>query len=207
MLDMPMRILREKLPFYHHISCLPENSVAFQVLKTQEEFQLPSLRQEISSFLSKFEVLDVKSFTKDKWKVFVKRSIGEFNRDHILNKLMTYKKLDFISIASEDFKIKDYFFNLNLDESRAMFRARSLTMTSCSTHYPSNPEFVRNMFECTERCGSVDSILHWETSNCYASLKKSGRMNDKELCRFYLDVIQQRMQNIGMNGDLIRPDI
>ena len=133
--------------------------MAFQVLKTQEEFQLPSLRQEISSFFSKFQVLDVKSFTKDKWKVFVKRSIGELNRDHILNKLMTYKKLDFISIASEDFKIKDYFFNLNLDESRAMFRARSLTMTSCSTHYPSNPEFERNMFECKERCGSVDSIL------------------------------------------------
>ena len=59
MLDMPMRILREKLLLYHHISCLPKNTVAHQMMVAQERFCFPSLRNEISGFLSKFGVVDV----------------------------------------------------------------------------------------------------------------------------------------------------
>ena len=34
MLDMPLRVLREKLLLYHHICSLPETSLAFQILET-----------------------------------------------------------------------------------------------------------------------------------------------------------------------------
>ena len=57
-LVFPLRILKEKLILYHHISCLPENSVSNQVLLIQERMSLPSLRDEVCEFLSKHEVID-----------------------------------------------------------------------------------------------------------------------------------------------------
>ena len=91
MLKMPLRILKEKLLLYHHISCLPENSVANQMMTIQETFCFPSLRNEISDFLSQFEVVDVKKYSKSKWKDFVNKSISELNRIQLLDDIKSYK--------------------------------------------------------------------------------------------------------------------
>ena len=148
MLKMPLRILKEKLFLYHHISCLPENSVANQMMTIQETFCFPSLRNEISDFLSQFEVVDVKKYSKSKWKDFVNKSISELNRIQLLDDIKSYKKLDFWELACEEYKIKDYFLHLNLDNARIFFRARAKTVTSCSTHFFSDEANIKSMFEC-----------------------------------------------------------
>ena len=58
-LDMPMRIWKEKLILYHHIACLPETAVAHQMMKVQEDLHFPSLRDDLEGFLAKFEVHNV----------------------------------------------------------------------------------------------------------------------------------------------------
>ena len=63
-LDMPLRILKEKALLYHHIACLPESSVAHQMMKIQESLHFPSLRDDLDRFLCKFEVQDARSFSK-----------------------------------------------------------------------------------------------------------------------------------------------
>merc|ERR1711954_222276 len=164
---------------------------------------LPSLHQEISPFLAKFGIVDVTQYSKETWRRLVKRSINELNRIHILNQLKNYKKVDYFEIASEEFKFKDYFNELNLELARLKFRSRALTMSSCSTHYPNHPEYIKNVFKYHEKgCLELDTILHWETSKCYENLKISGMLsNDEELCQFYKRVIQHRMDSVGIRCD------
>ena len=95
--------------------------------------------------------------------------------------------------------MKDYFHNLNLEFSRIKFRARSLTMTSCSSHYPSDPANIKKLFECDEKCNSIDSLFHWENSDCYMKFKKSDQFSsDLELCEFYKCIINHRLESTGV---------
>ena len=76
---VPLRILKEKLILYHHISCLPANSLSLKILQTQERMNWPSLRDEVKTFLNEFEVIDVNKFTKRGWKSFVSAKILQKN--------------------------------------------------------------------------------------------------------------------------------
>ena len=91
-LVMPMRILKEKLILYHHISCLPANSPALQILSIQERLHLPSLRDEIQSFLRKYEVVDVRQYSKEGWRRFVRSKVILLNREYIIEESKKYKK-------------------------------------------------------------------------------------------------------------------
>ena len=164
-------------------------------LKIHEHFNFPSLRNEISRFLAKFEVVDVKSFTKEKWKQFVNRSILQLNRDQSIEEMKSMKKLDYIELSLEDFKLKDYFSELNLDLSRIKFRSRSLTMTSCATHYPSDDKFIKSMFEYKNSCGNIDGLTHWKYRNCFSHLIPQNLEDDRQLCQFYKNIIQPRTES------------
>ena len=107
MMDMQIRILREKLILYHHISCLPKTAIAHQIMKTQDRLNFPSLRQEILPFLAKFGVSDVTNFSKQKWQCFVKEAALELNRQKLIENFKSYKKLDFLELSVEEFGIKD----------------------------------------------------------------------------------------------------
>ena len=106
MIDIPLLILKEKLLFYHHISSLSESSISRRILEIQEKYNFPSLRQEISVFLNKHDIYDVKQFEKHKWKEFVNRSIKSMNRTFLLERMKNYKKLDEVSLSLEEFEAK-----------------------------------------------------------------------------------------------------
>ena len=189
---MPLRILRQKLSLYHHIKCLPKNSLSGRVLSVQEDFHFPGLYEEIHGFLAQHGVTSVTSFTKHQWKVFVDRKILEMNRSFILEEIKKSKKLDYFSLASEDFGMKPYFLSLNLPDSRMKHRERSKCMTSCRTHFPSDQNNIREMFRCVS-CNEIDGLDHWKTSNCYKNLREGKSLdNDEELCEFYRGVIKLR---------------
>ena len=137
-LVMPLRIMKAKLNLFHHISCLPEQALSHQILLNQQRLKLPGLQCEVESFLNKYEVTNIRSFTKQEWKVFVKDKIISENREYLLKWSEQYKKVDSLSLACEEFEIKPYFFKLNLAQSRLKFRERSKCMKFCRPHYPSD---------------------------------------------------------------------
>merc|ERR1711935_536623 len=100
---MPLLILKEKLLLYHHICSLPVHCTAHQVLLIQERLSFPSLRDEVEEFLRKFEIIDVRKFSKQSWKVFVREKILNMNREYIIDTSKKYKKLDYVSMGCEDF--------------------------------------------------------------------------------------------------------
>ena len=105
-LTIPHRILKEKLILYHHISTLPEQALAHRILDTQERHQLRGLSQEVRPFLSRHQVIDVKSFSKIAWKDFDKHNMSNENRDFLIQWSEKYKKVDSLSLACEDYSSK-----------------------------------------------------------------------------------------------------
>ena len=192
---MPLRILKEKLSLYHHIKTLPQTSISAQVLDVQERLHLPGLHQDVQGFLAQHGVVDVKEFSKQKWKDFTKKKIAEMNRSFILEEIKTSKKLDYFSLASENFELKPYFLSLNLADSRMKHRVRSKCVKTCRTHFPSDQGNISEMFRCYN-CNEIDSLEHWQTSNCYKQLREGTKLDrDEELVEFYRGVMKLRQEN------------
>ena len=104
-LTIPLRILKEKLNLYHHISSLPESAISSQVLEIQWRLQLPGLHNDVENFLIENEICDVKSFSKVEWKSLIRRKINLMNRDRLIEDARKYKKIDYLSMACEDYEM------------------------------------------------------------------------------------------------------
>ena len=111
---MPIRILKTKLLFYHHLVTLPDGSLANKIIEILQHLKLYSLKNEIDPFLTRHGVSEVASFSKVQWKHFVDVRISEENRLTLLEQAKGYKKLDSLSLACEEYKLKDYMINQNL---------------------------------------------------------------------------------------------
>ena len=91
---------------------------------------------------------------KDKWKIFVKNSIWELNRNKLLDSIKSYKKLDYLRLALKKFEMKDYFLKLDLETSRGQIQRPFQTVFTCSTHYSNKYKNIKNMFDCRKGCGT-----------------------------------------------------
>ena len=195
-LSIHLRILKEKLLLYHHITCLPKTALAHQVLLLQEHLQFPSLREEVVHFLNRHEISDMRKFTKIEWKRFVQRTIDLENREFIIKSAENYKKIDYLSMAAEEYRTKDYFYKLDLQKARLKFRVRSNCVSSCKLHYKSDKKNIETMFICPQKqCSYVDSLSHWSQCKSYEHLRDFRDLSDDfQLLSFYQDVINLRIK-------------
>ena len=200
---MPLRLLKEKLMLYFHICSLPASSIAHQVLLQQELLHLPSLRDEVKHFLQRYEVTDVKSFSKAKWKVFVRDKIHQMGREYLLEGMRKYKKVDLLELSLKEYQLKEYFSSMTLEFSRLTFRRRSLTMNTCRMHYRNTQRFISDAFACFS-CKSaspgppkIDQLSHWVSCPRYSQFHISDSVikSDVELCEIYKQVINYRREN------------
>ena len=193
-LTIPFRILKDKLILFHHILTLPEGSVAKSILEIQQRLHLRGLNDEVSQFLVENEICDVRDFSKTEWRKFVKQKIVTANRAFLIEEAKKYKKIDYLSLACEEFKMKDYFLNLDLNGARIKFRERANCMYTCKRQYSSVESNIRTMFVC-ESCenGSIDVLSHWKFCESYEQFRQNRNLDaDFDLVAFYQDVINYR---------------
>ena len=187
-LTIPYRLLKDKLVFYHHLTCLPESALANQVLVIQEKFQFPNLCNEIQHFLNKHEIVDVKNYSKKEWKDFVKDRIQWENREFLLESSKRYKKLDYLSLSSEEPGVKEYFKNLDLAGSRIKFKERSGCMTTCKASFLS--QNLTSMFCTFCQSKSICNLSHWRRCNGYSKFRISRNLSlDSDIVAYYRDII------------------
>ena len=197
MLKMPLRILKSKLMLYHKILTLPSNSLALSVLQIQQRLNLYSLKDEVMPFLAKHEVYDVASYSKSKWRDFVKLKISEDNREHLLEQAKRYKKLDPLSLSCEEYKMKDYFSELNLKDARLKFQIRAQCVKTCRTMYPSDERNIKAQFECIF-CPKLNILSHWRKCPKFEFLRKNKTFSEeKDLLDHYHEVIKIRMEELN----------
>ena len=196
MIIMPLRILKSKLLLYHHILTLPSESLALKILKTQQRLNIYSLRDEVAPFLAKHEVSDVNTYSKEKWKLFVKRNISLDNRNYLLEQAKRFKKLDPLELSCEEYRMKDYFSNLNLADARLKFRIRSKCVNTCRTMYPSDENNIKAQFQCYF-CPKLDILSHWRSCPKFQHLRKNRSLSEeKDILDYYREIIQTRMEEL-----------
>ena len=193
-LTIPLRILKEKLNLYHHISCLPDSAIASKVLLLQQRLHLPGLHQDVGSFLKENEIFDAKSFSKVEWKTMIKRKIKSLNRANLIEAARNYKKIDYLSLACEEYETKEYFMNLDLNRARIKFRERAKCMKTCMTHFPSDFNNLKAGYECLScKEGKIDTLSHWRECSSFSMFRKHRNLDlDHDLIDYYNDIIQLR---------------
>ena len=192
-LTMHHRILKEKLNLYFHIMNLPENSLSRNFIEIQHSLHLPGIREEISEFLNRHEITNIRGFSKKDWKLFINKAIDNQNREYLIESSKKYKKINYLSLSEEDYGMKEYFLKYNLNMARIKFKERSNTMSQCKMHYPSDKNNLKTLFLCPEGCMSFDTLLHWRSCRNYSHFRENRNLNiDYDLLKYYQDVIDLR---------------
>ena len=149
---------------------------------------------EIKPFLNRHEIVDVTSYSKKDWKIFVTDTIHCENRDYLINSSKKYKKIDHLTLACETYEMKTYLSDLTLAQARLKFRQRSACVSSCKVMYPSQKDNLRTLFVCPEKgCTFLDNIWHWQKCETYAPLRISRNLNKEfQLLSYLQDIIDMR---------------
>ena len=188
------RVLQYKLLFYHHITNLGEDTLAFKIQQQQRKLRLPGLVQECLVALASLGIDEekVRKMNKYQWKDLIKKRLQKKNSEEILEKMRKSKKFDFLSHKDENFETKSYFKTMTLQESRTMFSLRSQTTKTIKTHQMSNKSFASKLWKCS--CGSIDSISHIKRCVNFKGLRDilDIEHNENDLVKYFQEVIKIR---------------
>ena len=189
---MENRILKRKLTFAHHLTNLPEESLAWQVAALQDKFSLPGLMTEIKEVLSELDMPDMKKTPKFVWKNIVNQKMKEKNKTDILKQSERYKKINTDDMKTENFERKPYLTNLRMDQARTKFKMKTKMLKNVKMNYKNDPKNVKNLWQCSE-CQHIDSQEHILWCKGYETLRANKDLsNDVDLTRYYQQVLLQR---------------
>ena len=196
-------ILQKKLLFLHHLSNLPEGSLGREFFDLQQSNDLVGLVKEMKLHLEALGVSNLRTITKHHWKNRVKAYIKNLNKKELIEDSKRYKKINLEENADEEFKRKDYFSALNLEDVRMKFKIESKVVPTIRNHF--KRKYRNNSLKCPScRMSSVSShVEEFDTSthvlyNCPTF--RDQRMNkdfsnDQHLVDFFKFVIEYRMEN------------
>ena len=154
---MTFRIAQKKLLFLHHLSTMEEDCSAKEVLKVQSRLAFPGLLKECEGYRVMFGVPDIRNYSDLQWKTFVKKKIKDLNRKQLLDWMKSsYKKLDHNIFNKEEFKLKPYLTELQLDTARDKFRLRSFMTKTVKMNFPSDAGYKKDLWKCFH-CPNVDT--------------------------------------------------
>ena len=194
-LTMNNRIIKKKLLFYHHLKNLSEESLAKEILKTQEKYQLPGLLSECNQYLAEMKIYDNPVLlTSFQWKKKIKIYISNKNRQDLLDQVKTYKKLQYSQLVLEEYGMQNYIKNMNLPDCRLNFARRSGMIRTIAMNFPSDKRYSANLWTCPHpSCSAIDSQAHLRWCSGYTHLRAGLDLDrDLDMVRYFRAVIRER---------------
>ena len=91
----------------------------------------------------------------------IKEQIKKKNRNDLIHQSRSYKKIDFKVLESEEFEVKPYLAQLEMEKARLKFKIESLMVPTIRTHFKNKEDFAVENYTCWE-CSSQDTIDHNE---------------------------------------------
>jgi hypothetical protein len=196
------RILMKKLMFLHHLSTLPNDTLAREIFEVQKKLNLPGLFQECQEFMMKFDITKVENFSPIQWKNLVKNKIEEMNKIDILNQMKKSKKMKFEEYVTKDFKRQAYLTSLNLSDARMRFKINASMTPTVKMNFPSDEDFASQLWSCSgcgnsdlgyELAGSRDTQQHIMICPGYEELRENKNLeDDRDLVKYFSQVIKRR---------------
>ena len=110
--------------------------------------------------------------TQLQWKTAVKKAIKVKNRNDLLAMIeeKDYKKIDLVDLKKENFEMKPYMIQLNLQSARTKFAIRTKMTKTVKLNYKNDPSNKKKMWMCDD-CTSVDSQEHILWCPAYGHLR------------------------------------
>ena len=194
LLDMGLRVWREKIMLMLHIRRLDESTLAHRMYREQRANAWPGLAQETQSICEQLEVesvhttgLDVQAYRK-----LVTKAC------HRLNELRLREKAGLTTkakrIETEIYMKKEYFQKKKIENVRIQFRAR-YGLLPFAGNYGNDRKFSHTEWLCSCR-EEREEEAHLLAGNCriYGDLRrKYGDMEDDEdLVSFFNEVLERR---------------
>ena len=193
LLDMELRVWREKLVLAHHIKSLGEETLARQVYEEQNIKQWPGLALEVEEIGSKLGIpsidtcwLDAKKFRK-----LVTAACHAENEKRLRKLCETIGKCK--TIKTENYGKQSYIVKEKLHIARKIFKAR-YGMTEFAENYKNNFKYKTTnwMCICKEEKESETHILSGKCT-AYGDLRnKTNIFDDKSLMLFFQEVLLRR---------------
>ena len=177
---------------------LTQDSLALEVLLTQRRLELPSLWTECLQFLCEVEVnlKELMEMTKMQFKRRIKHAVREKNRNDLLQMMEPYKKLNSTKLSQENFEIKSYFNEMNLNQARVKFAIDTNMLKTIKSHYPSDKKYEDDLWEC-QHCSRIDSVRHLMRCPAFEDLRvdKNLHSNTNDIVTYFQQIINIRMEN------------
>ena len=186
----------------HHLSNLPETSLAAEILKVQSHLRLPGIALDCREFLHRFGLRDLSRYSKLQFKRIIKPKISELNRNKLIehSKDKNYKKIDIDKLMSDDFCLKPYFLNLNVSDARLRFKIASCMTPSVKMNFPSDKLFAKQLWACDGCTGDSDVGVrdtqhHILYCRAYDEFRKGKDLsNDADLVDYFSKVLKKRSE-------------
>ena len=148
-------IILKKLLLYHHILSLDDNVLAKEIITIQIEKEMVGLAAECSSFLRELNLYnDPLNYSKVQWNKIIKQKIHNRNQTELLNQIKSYSKLEYSKFSKEEYGLKDYLKNMNLNDARTYFAM----LRTVQMNYKNKPEYIANLHKCI--CLEDDNRVH-----------------------------------------------
>ena len=127
------------------------------------------------------------------------KRVNDLNRKYLIESSIKYKKIDNLNMGSEEYKMKDYFLELDLTSARMKFQERAQMVKSCSSHFPSSKSFLQGGFFCPchkdgkDREKMVENLFHCKKCLRFSKYRESNNIETEiGLTKYYLQIIKAR---------------
>ena len=202
MLDMKLRVWREKLMLMLHIRRLNDNALAKQIYKEQKEKSWPGLAEETENICKRLQIesvhatlLDVQQFRKQ-----VTESCHRANEQLLRKQAEGKQKV--ARIVTEAYEKKEYLRKKKIENVRRQFRAR-YQMLPFAGNFGKDRRFSHTEWLCICR-EEKEQESHLLAGACkvYGDIRhKYGDMEDEEdLLNFFTEVLERR-EELEAGGD------
>ena len=200
------RILLSKLLFVFHIANLPDNTLAkdFFLKQANNREKYPSVVTEVLETLEKWNI-NLSCYSKYQYKRLIKSKVYDKNREELLQMIRGYKKMNYDECSKEKFEMKDYFYSLNIKDSRMCFRMKNFLVPTVKLNFKNDKKFKATKWLCDDcfsdgqNQGNLDSQDHI-MNHCSANedLREGLNLQDNKDCvRFFQLVIQRRLNKFN----------
>ena len=150
LMDMKLRIWKEKVMLVLHIRSLNDNTLAKKIYEQQVEEGWPGLAKETKEICEELGIEDCNKtqLSKVEYKEVVKSALKMKDEELLRREAGDKRKCE--KIMKESYGKKDYISNSKIAEVRSIFKAR-VGMTEFADNFSKDKRFLRTNWQC--RCG------------------------------------------------------
>ena len=191
LIDMKLRVWKEKVLMILHLRNLDEGSLAYKVYKEQVRNEWPGLAKEGKTICDHLNVEDCNTtkLSKDEFKKIIEEAIKKKDEDEIKKEAEGKSKC--FRIFNERYGRKEYLSNIKISEVRECFKSR-FGLQPFAGNYGNDRRFARTQWLC--RCGLKEQEVHLATCQVYQDIssKYDNLQDDAQLVSFFKEVLERR---------------